>query len=265
MRLGAALGTALKRGARVVASRESRAGLPDDQARDHLRPQLDRRRRRRPARRCPAAVSRHLLKTRGLRRRLPRRRVAARPGGRSRSASSSRPGIQLTPALQKEIEKHFTRQELRRVAVRRGRRDHVPGARRARATRSDLLADARRRGDPRARLPDRRRLRLLGRVARAAARCSARSASRRSRRTPFASDAGDARRSPAARRVGQAKRLVAAVGADLGVVFDRAAERLYLIDERGARGPASSRRCCSSCACSARAAAQGKRRRSRSR
>jgi mannose-1-phosphate guanylyltransferase/phosphomannomutase len=32
--------------------------------------------------------------------------------------------------------------------------------------------------------------------------------------------------------IGQAKRLVRAVGADLGVVFDRAAERLYLIDER---------------------------------
>jgi mannose-1-phosphate guanylyltransferase/phosphomannomutase len=32
--------------------------------------------------------------------------------------------------------------------------------------------------------------------------------------------------------IGQAKRLVRAVGADLGVVFDRAAERMYLIDER---------------------------------
>jgi mannose-1-phosphate guanylyltransferase/phosphomannomutase len=31
--------------------------------------------------------------------------------------------------------------------------------------------------------------------------------------------------------IGQAKRLVNAVGADLGAVFDRAAERLYLIDE----------------------------------
>jgi mannose-1-phosphate guanylyltransferase/phosphomannomutase len=31
--------------------------------------------------------------------------------------------------------------------------------------------------------------------------------------------------------IGQAKRLVGAIGADLGVVFDRAAERLYLIDE----------------------------------
>jgi mannose-1-phosphate guanylyltransferase / phosphomannomutase len=37
--------------------------------------------------------------------------------------------------------------------------------------------------------------------------------------------------------VGQAKRLVGAVGADFGVVLDRAAERLYLIDERGREIP----------------------------
>ena len=50
VRLAAALGTALKRGARVVASRESPAGLPHDQARDDHRPELGRGRRRRPAR-----------------------------------------------------------------------------------------------------------------------------------------------------------------------------------------------------------------------
>ena len=33
--------------------------------------------------------------------------------------------------------------------------------------------------------------------------------------------------------IGQAKKLVGAVGADFGAVFDRAAERLYLIDESG--------------------------------
>ena len=37
--------------------------------------------------------------------------------------------------------------------------------------------------------------------------------------------------------VGQAKRLVAAVRADLGAVFDRSAERLHLIDENGAEVP----------------------------
>ena len=49
-RLATALGTALKRGARVVASRDSAPGLPDDQAGDDLGPERLRRRRRRPAR-----------------------------------------------------------------------------------------------------------------------------------------------------------------------------------------------------------------------
>jgi mannose-1-phosphate guanylyltransferase/phosphomannomutase len=37
--------------------------------------------------------------------------------------------------------------------------------------------------------------------------------------------------------IGQVKQLVPAVGADFGVVFDRAAERLYLVDERGREIP----------------------------
>jgi mannose-1-phosphate guanylyltransferase/phosphomannomutase len=37
--------------------------------------------------------------------------------------------------------------------------------------------------------------------------------------------------------IGQAKRLVPAVGADLGAVFDRAGERLYLIDEQAREIP----------------------------
>jgi mannose-1-phosphate guanylyltransferase/phosphomannomutase len=37
--------------------------------------------------------------------------------------------------------------------------------------------------------------------------------------------------------IGQTKRLVAAVGADLGAVFDRAAERLYLVDDQAREVP----------------------------
>src|SRR5260370_6640892 len=37
--------------------------------------------------------------------------------------------------------------------------------------------------------------------------------------------------------IGQAKRLVPAVGADLGAVFDRAGERLYLVDEQAREIP----------------------------
>ena len=40
-----------------------------------------------------------------------------------------------------------------------------------------------------------------------------------------------------AQAVGNAKRLVTAIGADLGVVFDGAAERLYLVDEKGREVP----------------------------
>ena len=50
VRLAAALGTALKRGARVVASRESAPRLPDDQAGDDLGPE------RRPASTSPTCA-----------------------------------------------------------------------------------------------------------------------------------------------------------------------------------------------------------------
>jgi hypothetical protein len=44
------------------------------------------------------------------------------------------PGIQLTPALQKEIEKHFTRHELRRAAFGRVGRSATRPACESRAT-----------------------------------------------------------------------------------------------------------------------------------
>src|ERR671938_1029537 len=63
----------------------------------------------------PSAISRHLLKTHGY-------DAGFHVGTSSTDAEViqirffEQPGIQLTPALQKEIEKHFTRHELRRVA-----------------------------------------------------------------------------------------------------------------------------------------------------
>src|SRR5207237_1577440 len=48
---------------------------------------------------------------------------------------------------------------------------------------------------------------------------------------------GEEAPSELATSIGQAKRLVAAVGADLGAVFDRAGERLYLIDEQAREIP----------------------------
>src|SRR5213080_740435 len=114
VRLAAALGTALKRGARVVASRESptacrmikRAMLSGLTSTGVSVADL---------RVLPAAVSRHLLKTEGY--------DAGFHVGVSHSDPEllhirfyEQPGIQLTSSLQKEIEKHFTRHELRRAA-----------------------------------------------------------------------------------------------------------------------------------------------------
>jgi mannose-1-phosphate guanylyltransferase/phosphomannomutase len=53
---------------------------------------------------------------------------------------------------------------------------------------------------------------------------------------PFASDSAT-RPLAYGETIDEARRLVAAVGADLAVVFDRAGERLYLLDEQGAEVP----------------------------
>src|ERR687887_2808193 len=114
VRLAAALGTALKRAARVVASRESpaacrmvkRAMISGVNSTGVDVADL---------RVLPAAISRHLLKTHGY--------DAGFHVGTSPTDPEviqirffEQPGIQLTPALQKEVEKHFTRQEFRRAA-----------------------------------------------------------------------------------------------------------------------------------------------------
>ena len=88
VRLAAALGTALKRGARVVASRESPGSVPDDQAGDDLRPQLDRRGRRRPAR-PPGLGQPPPAEDAGLRRRASTSASATPTRRCSRSASTS--------------------------------------------------------------------------------------------------------------------------------------------------------------------------------
>jgi mannose-1-phosphate guanylyltransferase/phosphomannomutase len=132
--------------------------------------------------------------------------------------------------MQREIEKHFTRQELRRVPF--GDVGSIAYPARARESyASDLVADLdteaiRRRG-----------FRIvidygysagsfvlplvLGPLGVEAVTSHA-----------FESDAGS---TPArlAETMDQAQRLVAAVNADFGAVFDRSAERLYLVDERG--------------------------------
>jgi len=228
IRFGAALGTALKRGARVVASRESApayrmikraliSGLNSTgvQVAD--------------LRTLPAPVGKHLLKTQGY--------DAAFHVGASTTDPEAvqirlfeRPGVALSESMQKEIEKHFTRQALRRVPFNDVVSISYPA--RARETyASDRLADldvAAIRG---------RGFRIvvdygysagsyvlplvLGPLGVEAVTAHA-----------FESDSGSA---PVrfGETVDHARRLVAAVEATFGAVFDRSAERLFLIDETG--------------------------------
>jgi mannose-1-phosphate guanylyltransferase/phosphomannomutase len=232
VRLGASLGTALKRGSRVVASRESApayrmvkramiAGLTSAGANIA------------DLRTLPAAIGKHLLNTQNY-------DLAFHVGASTADPEViqirlfERPGISLSAGMQKEVEKHFTRQELRRVPFDEVGTISYP-ARARESYAEDLLsgldADA-----IQARgfrivvdygysaasyvLPL-----LLGPLGVEAVTAHA-----------FESDtAGGAARLH--ETVGQAKRLVHAVGADFGAVFDRAAERMYLVDERGREVP----------------------------
>jgi mannose-1-phosphate guanylyltransferase/phosphomannomutase len=115
VRLAASLGTALKRGARVVASREGPAacrmikramisGLSSTgvEVAD--------------LRVIPAGVARHLVKSESY---AAGFHVGISPSDPEaiRIQFFEAPGIEMTTAMQTEVEKHFTRGELRRVAA----------------------------------------------------------------------------------------------------------------------------------------------------
>jgi mannose-1-phosphate guanylyltransferase / phosphomannomutase len=228
LRIGAALGTALKRGERVVASRESApayrmikraliSGLNSTgvQVAD--------------LRTLPAPVGKHLLKTQNY--------AAAFHVGASTTDPEAvqirlfeRPGVALSTAMQKEVEKHFTRQELRRVPF--GDVGSITYPARAReGYASDLLAELETEAI-RARgfrividygysagsfvLPL-----VLGSLGVEAVTSHG-----------FESDSGSTP-TRLGETIDHARRLVAAVEANFGAVFDRSAERLFLIDETG--------------------------------
>ena len=115
----------------------------------------------------PSAVARHLMKTQGY--------DAGIHVGVSQSDPETiwirffeQPGIQMTTGLEKDVEKHFNRRELRRVPF--GDIGNVTYPARVREQYAqDLLSTARQGRDRAARLPRRRRLRLLGVVVRAPA------------------------------------------------------------------------------------------------
>jgi mannose-1-phosphate guanylyltransferase/phosphomannomutase len=232
VRLAAALGTALKRGERVVASRE---GTPA--ARMIKRAMLsgiastgvdvaD-------LRVIPAAVARHLMKAEGY--------AAGFHVGTSASDSEAvriqffeAPGIEMSQKMQSEVEKHFTRGELRRVASSDVGSMSYP-ARVHESYASELL-----------RTIDVERIRDRGYRIVVDYGFSAASYVLPLVLGPLGVEVVAAHAFPSegeggptglAAAIGQTKRLVSAVGADLGAVFDRPAERLFLVDDEAREVP----------------------------
>ena len=152
VRLAAALGAALKKGAQVVASREALPACRMDQAGADHGADLDGRRRRRPPG-APLAGERARAEASRLRRRHPRDDERERPG-LVRIQFHEPPGIQLTPALQKEIEKRFSRHELRRVGANEVSAITYPARVRETARAGLCFHDCGRRRDPAPQFPE---------------------------------------------------------------------------------------------------------------
>jgi mannose-1-phosphate guanylyltransferase/phosphomannomutase len=229
VRLAAALGTALKKGGRVVASRES-AGACRMIKRAVITGLISTGVDVADLRVLPAAVNRHVLKMQGYDAGV---HVTTAPNDPElvRIQFHEPPGIQLTAATQKEIEKHFSRGELRRVGATEVGSITYP-ARVRESYAQDLLATLDQE------LIRARKFRTVVDYGFSAASyvlplvldplgvelVSAHG---------FSTDAEVPQTTELEDLLEQTRRLVAAIGADLGVVFDRAAERLYLIDEQG--------------------------------
>ena len=229
VQLAESLGTALRRGSRVVASRASSdacrmiqraiiAGLTSTGV--HVA----------DLRISPAAVTRHVLKTQGL--------AAGVHVGRSSIDPEvieirvfEWPGIQMTDALQKEVEKHFGRRELRRATFAEVGETTYPA--RVRESYAQDILDAIDLERIRA-----RRFRIAIDYGHSAATFTLPlllgplGVEAIGTRGFYVDDA------PAELEPLDVRRIVTGVGADLGVVIDRAAERLLLVDERGEPVPA---------------------------
>jgi mannose-1-phosphate guanylyltransferase/phosphomannomutase len=233
LRLGAALGTALPRNARVVASRE---GPPVCRMlkRSVITGLISTGVDVADLRVLPSAVNRHLLKAEGYDAGV-HVGISATDPEVVRIQFYERGGIQLTSNLEKEIEKNYTRHEFRRAAAADvGKISYPP--RPAESYSEALLASLD------AEAIRARNFRIVVDYGYSAASLVLPLVL-----GPLGVEAVSAhafmaeRQSPEPRSlhetIGQTKNLVRAVGAQLGAVFDRSAERLYLIDERGHEVP----------------------------
>ena len=224
VRLAAALGTALRRGDRVVASRDSAdacrmiqraiiTGLTSTGV--HVA----------DLRISPAAVTRHVLKTQGLQAGVHVGRSSVDPEV-IQVRVFEWPGNQMTSELQKEVEKHFSRQELRRATFAEVGETTYP-ARVRESYAQDILdlldVDSIRR----------RHFRIAVDYGHSPAAFTLPLVL-----GPLGVEAIGARGAFVDEVQGElepldARRIVTGVGAHLGFVIDRAAERLLLVDERG--------------------------------
>ena len=232
VRLATAAGTALKQGARVVTSREApsacrmikraiTSGLNStgvDVA---------------DLRMLPAAINRHLLKAESY-------ELGVHVGCSAIDPEIVQirffepPGIQLGEKLQKQIEKHYSRLELRRAAADEVGNIGYP-ARARESYAQDLLdsIDAERVRE--------RNFRLVVDYGYSAASYVLPLMLGQLGIEVVSAHGFIAERSiqaqPISESLTQARKLVTAANADLGAVFDRAGERLFLIDELGADIP----------------------------
>jgi mannose-1-phosphate guanylyltransferase / phosphomannomutase len=231
LRIGIALGTALKRGEQVVTSRAAspacrllkRAVLSGvistgvHVADLHV---------------MTPAVTRHFLRNGGL-----GAGVHVRPSSRDPEVLEIQlfepSGVQASPQFLKEIEKHYHRQEFRRAAHAEVGKISSP-ARAAEAYVEDLLRTL----DVEA--IRQRAFRIVVEYSHSAVSLvlplvlgavGVESIGSH----PYAGEFSAT--TSLAESLGQAKRLVTAAGADLGVVLDESAERIYLVDERAREVP----------------------------
>ncbi|HLM32684.1 MAG TPA: sugar phosphate nucleotidyltransferase [Gaiellaceae bacterium] len=233
LRVGIALGTALKRGVRVVTSRDGApasrllkravvSGITStgvEVADLHV---------------MPAAVNRHFLKSEGLGAGVHVRPSTADPEIMQIQFFEP-PGIQATPEFLKEIEKHFQRQEFRRAAHDEVGQIYTP-TRAAETYADDLLRTLDVDGIKS------RGFRIVVDFAHSAASIilpvvlgplGVEAIAAHPYGGELTADSNDGVREA----LGHAKRLVSAVRADFGVVFDRSGERIYLVDEQAHEVP----------------------------